>query len=88
MSLYTRDELLALRDECTAMRQWYEDGGERWLADQWALREQQWQAKLDAFVPNLDLASALHVSEVCERPDAGTCEKCGAPLDQGCRLTT
>jgi tRNA(Ile2) C34 agmatinyltransferase TiaS len=28
----------------------------------------------------------LNVEEVCERPEAGTCEKCGAAWEQGCQI--
>lgn len=42
----------------------------------------------DMYCPhmNTDLLSGLTPEEVCERPEAGTCDKCGARWDQGCQL--
>lgn len=42
---------------------------------------------LDRRTPvNLDPFSTLPVAEVCERPDTGACEKCGASISEGCQL--
>jgi hypothetical protein len=35
---------------------------------------------------NLDLSTSLPLEEVCERPQAGTCEKCGAWIEEPCQL--
>lgn len=35
---------------------------------------------------NTDLLSGLTPEELCERPEAAICDKCGARSDQGCRL--
>lgn len=35
---------------------------------------------------NTDLLSGLTPEELCERPEDGTCEKCGAGYAQGCQL--
>lgn len=35
---------------------------------------------------NLDPMSSLPLEEVCERPEAGTCEKCGAWIEEPCQI--
>lgn len=41
----------------------------------------------DATWAELCLVYGLPPEAVCERPDDGVCEKCGARNDQGCQLS-